>query len=163
MSPDKTALIIGAAYPHDILKYSEFDLVSTPNPDLLIASVKTEYGRPVRLAFRHAMHRLNIVIEGLTDEEKAVARVSLRNLKSKGKIDLKKTNYPVTSYIGEAPGNYPAQTLVQGRCSFIVPPQKVPEATELADIEVGASTTSTRPKASSPRLRAASKAHSPSP
>lgn len=137
LSPDKTALIIGAAYPHNILKNSEFDLASAPNPDLLIASVKTEYGRPVRLAFRHAMHRLNIVIEGLTDEEKAVARVSLRNLKSKGRINFENTNYPVTSNIGEAPGNYPAQTPVQGRCSFIVPPQKVPEATELADIEVG--------------------------
>ncbi len=59
---------------------NKFDIFRVANPDLLIApTVTVAKGEPVRLAFRHVMHRLVVNLSGnaLTADELSVAEVQL--------------------------------------------------------------------------------------
>lgn len=134
LSPEKKAVDIVASYP-PMDAFNRFDAATEKNPDLLIASVKgAEYGRPLTLAFRHALHRLNIIIEGLGKEELESAKVSLKNVKSKCELNLRDFDNLI-SISKNGSDNFPSQTPTEGRCSFIVPPQEIAAAAEIVDIE----------------------------
>lgn len=131
------------AYPGNarIDQDKKFNIAGAANPDLLIApTVTVAKGEPVRLAFRHVMHRLVVNLSGnaLTADELSQASVQLsERLYCQAVVDFTNaTALTDNSYIyGE---NLPTRT--GATTTFILVPQDISPYSEKITITAGGHT-----------------------
>ena len=121
---DEDALTFAGYYPLDAsLNGDKFSVVTSPNPDLLVApSVTVSKGDVVNLAFRHAMHRLVVKLTSnvLTAAELSAATVQLsRWLKTEALVD-----FATATAFTTGSNVYPTAPKQTGAtCEFILVPQ----------------------------------------
>lgn len=107
--------------------------------DLLLATpTQVNEGDPVKLVFRHAMHKLVVNLsygEGFDNVDKSAITVKPVGMNAAATIDVKAG----TVTVGEASatkGDYDAKTLSNNSCSFILAPQKLQAGAEWLQIQV---------------------------
>lgn len=107
--------------------------------DLLLATpTEVNEGDPVKLVFRHAMHKLVVNLsygEGFDNVDKSAITVKPVGMNAAATIDVKAG----TVTVGEASatkGDYDAKTLSNNSCSFILAPQKLQAGAEWLQIQV---------------------------
>lgn len=131
-----------AYYPYDAAGIPDpqaymFDATNAPDADLLIASPVTKNkGENVGLSFTHAMHRLNVGLDGTADMGNILdAEIRLLNMKTTAKVDLTTGTVDATGATGT--GNYSMQ---KGTGLWYVAPQNLTAGGDWIEVQLGGKT-----------------------